>query len=548
MKKENITVHGSVIAMEASEDIIALAKTRGIDLPHPALAVFSSVLCEIEKPNANKVRLGRKGTEEAVSTLIGTQVNFNHERRGNICGYVFDSCINTNDEVEISCVYFKHIYYSEFEEATDLFEDGELTMSFELSAEVESQDRLSDGTRRINDFYFTGAGLLLGETPACKNAIVYEFAKKELECVFAQKDPKIMKTINTLYAKTNKLKAEKSQEDKVIMEFKEMKENLIAELGEELTKDWTDEDFSNEEKVEEARKTLEVSKEEPVEEVVEETEEVVEEAEEVSEEPVEEVKEEVEEVVEEVEEPVEEVVEEVVEETEEPAEEVVEEAEEVSDEAKTTYKTEVKEEVVEEYDEDSVMTLVKGEVKQSYTNDEGEESVQTRQYENKEVYLFATVEKMKATYETEIAELKATLEAKDSEIESVRANAEKIGKMKVEFADNEFVAEFTDEDYLNEEKVVEAKLAKENSLVVSARKEELADNEFAKDFSDEDYLNEDKVENAKLKKELEVAKANQQEVVEEKVEATEEDLDAGEQVIVSEGTALKRLMKNKMRN
>lgn len=47
-KKESIIVYGSVVNTEASEDIIALAKTRGIDLPHPALAVFSSVLCEIE--------------------------------------------------------------------------------------------------------------------------------------------------------------------------------------------------------------------------------------------------------------------------------------------------------------------------------------------------------------------------------------------------------------------------------------------------------------------------------------------------------------------
>jgi len=534
-KKENITVHGSVFAIEASEDIIALAKTRGIDLPHPALAVFSSILCEIEKPNANKVRLGRKATEEAVSTLIGTQVNFNHERRGNICGYIFDSRINSNNEVEISCVYFKHIYYSEFEEATDLFADGELTMSFELSADVESQDRLSDGTRRINDFYFTGAGLLLGETPACKNAIVYEFAKKELETVFAQKEPKIMKTIQTLYAKANsklvQAFADVVEEKDITFALASKFDNADDEDKKLLTKDaqkWTTNYINNlndaqEEIVTMDQKDIKEVKDEVIEEVVEEV--------------VEEVKDEV------IEEVVEEVKDEVIEEVkDEVIEEVVEEV--IEDEAKTTYKTETETEVIEEYDEDSVMTLVKGEVKQTVINDEGEESVQTRQFENKEIYLFASVQKMTA----KISELEATLEAKDSEIEEVRANAEKIGKLKVELADNEFVAEFTDEDYLDEAKIEQAKVSKANSIVISARKEELADNEFAVDFTDEDFMNDVKVENAKLKKELEVANANQKEEVAEVIEATEEDLDAGEQIVVSEDSALKRLMKNKSKN
>lgn len=518
-KKEKITLHASVVNTEASEEIIALAKTRGIDLPHPALASFSSVLCAIEEPNENGIRLGREGTIEALTSLIGTQVNFNHERRGNICGYIFDSRLNSSDQVEISCVYFKHIYYSEYEEAMDLFSDGDLTMSFELTHDKDTQEVLEDGTRRINNFFFTGAGLLLGKSPAYDEAIVYEFAQKELECVFAQKEPKIMKTIESLYAKANSklVKAfadvveekdvnfelaskfncatdeekqllsedaqkwtinyinnlENAQEAKKTMDLKEKKEALIAELGVEITKDWTDEDFANEEKVVEARK--------------------------------------------------------------------------VAEEAKTTYTTDKNEKVTEVYDEDSVLTIVEGEVVYSYENDAGEKSTTTKKYANQEIYLYASVEKIKANYETQIAELKATLEAKDSEIEEVRANAEKIGKLKIELSDNEFASDFSNEDFLNEEKVEEAKKAKADALVIAEKKEELKDNEFAVDFSDADYLNADKVELAKLKKDVEVAKVTPAPVEnKDDLEASNEDLDAGTSIKVeTEPGALKRLMQNR---
>ncbi len=639
--KENITVHGSVVTTEASEDIIALAKTRGIDLPHPALAVFSSVLCEIEKPNANKVRLGKKATQDALSTLIGTQVNFNHERRGNICGYIFDSRLNKNDEVEISCIYFKDIYNLEYETAMDLFKDGELTMSFELSAEVESQDKLNDGTRRINDFYFTGAGLLLGEKPACKKAIVYEFAQQELECVFAQKEPTIMKTIESLYAKKNsnlvkiyanvdnqeeidfniamsfyyaddtdknlineeakkwtrkfindlpdsafaviepayksgdvedknarhlphhdgdgdlgkkqsnknvdkphlrnalarvnqiepvtdsidteKLRnkasnhlekhknvLEKAQEEKETMNFEELKQSIIAELG-DVVKDWTDEDFKDEAKVEEAKATK------ATEDAKIEEDRLKAEADEKAKADLE-AKE---------------------------KEEADEKAKADAEIAKTTYVTDQTTKTTETFDENETVTVVEGEVTQTYIDSDGKESKRTRKFKNEEVYMYAKVIAMKAEYDTKIAELEATLKAKDSEIENVRANAEKIGKMKVELANNKFVADFSDEDYLDETKVEEAKTSMANELVISERKEELKDNEFASDFEDKDYLNEDKVELAKTKKELEIAKTAKTvpDTKTVKIDAKKDDFDAGENVVIKGISPLSKLLR-----
>lgn len=150
-------------------------------MPHPALGIFTSVLAEIEKPNGNGVRLGKKATNEALSTLIGTQINRNHLRTGNVLGHIIDAEINKNGEIEITCIFFKDIYKAEWDEAQELFAENKLTMSFELSADIVSQDRLADGTKRLNDYYFTGAGLLFGVKPACKKARVFEIATQKLQ-------------------------------------------------------------------------------------------------------------------------------------------------------------------------------------------------------------------------------------------------------------------------------------------------------------------------------------------------------------------------------
>ena len=180
MNRENIQLTATIIASDTQE-LYDVAKGKGINMPHPSLGIFQSVLCEIEKVNGNGVRLGSKATEAAVSTLIGTQINRNHLRAGNVLGHIIDAKINKDKEIEIICMFFKDIYAEEWEEAQELFAKGKLTMSFELSADVESQDTLADGTKRLNDYYFTGAGLLFGVKPACKKARVFEMAAKKLQ-------------------------------------------------------------------------------------------------------------------------------------------------------------------------------------------------------------------------------------------------------------------------------------------------------------------------------------------------------------------------------
>lgn len=178
MNRQNIELTAKIVASDTQE-LYDLAASKGIILPHPSLGIFKSILAEIEKPNANGVRLGKDATVNAIDTLIGTQINRNHLRAGNVLGHIIDSSISGGD-IEIVCIFFKDIYQDEYAEAMDLFKENELTMSFELSADVQSQDKLQDGTKRLNDYYFTGAGLLFGVAPACKKARVYEMATKNL--------------------------------------------------------------------------------------------------------------------------------------------------------------------------------------------------------------------------------------------------------------------------------------------------------------------------------------------------------------------------------
>ena len=482
MNFEKIKYDVQVIAKD-TPDLFKRAKKLGLVEGHPAVSLYESILCEAELPNHNKIRLDKDALYENIDTAKFMQVNINHVGKGAIVGFIFDAFMNKKDQAVISCIFFKKVYSSEYEHAKKLFAKGELTMSYELTADLDTQEKLSDGTRRIHDFYFTGAGLLLGEDPACDNAIVYEFAKKmenqRQELIFASKRnlknvtrPK-QKEITTILAslisqlnlneeeKMNKLNLNNEQSEEggnAIVKIEEIRAKLSEELG-ELVKDWTDEDFQNEEKIAEARKAKEESAK------VEETEAKT---------------------------------------SEEQAEKTVVEREQKVTE-KSTYDDEKKSETTEtEYE---IEVRRDGKV------------IRTEKSKNETVYLYAQVEEIKAEYEKQINELKATLEIKDSEITEVRANAEKIAKLKIEYANNEFVKEFKDEDWLNEEKIEEAKTLQAKKDKIEANKLALKDNEFAKDFTDEDYANDDKIENANLKAEK---KASEEKIKELEAKTKEE--------------------------
>jgi hypothetical protein len=387
MNRESFKIESKVIASETQE-LYDIAKAKGIQLPHPALGVFKTILCEIESPNANGIRLGEKATEAAVSTVIGCQVNRNHLGSGNVLGHAIDAKINKDNQVEAVCIFFKDIYRDEWEEAQELFAKNKLTVSFELSADIESQDKCNDGTKRLNEFYFTGLGLLFGVSPACKNARVFEMATKKLSerltmerqsLIFAnnQNSQKtILEVLNLMADEVKKI------EETIVAEAVKVEETVVAEAPK------VEEPKAEEAKVEEpveAPKAEEAKAEVPV--VEAKVEEPV-----VAEAPV-------------VEAPK-------VEET--AAAPVVAEAPKMED---VVVVTETTQKVTDTMSENSETIKFETEVTKS-VNDQVKE-------ERKEVvevtYTYAQMEEVKTGYEKQIAELKEQIASKEKEVETLKA-------------------------------------------------------------------------------------------------------------------------------
>ena len=139
-----ILVAKTKVLLANTESLYAMASSKGIIMPHPALTVWSCLLAEIEEANENGVRLGKEATLEAVDTAIGTQVNWNHLGKGHICGYIINAEIRDKKDIWITCIGHKETYEAEFKEAEDLMKQGKLAMSFEISAGVESQEKLNE--------------------------------------------------------------------------------------------------------------------------------------------------------------------------------------------------------------------------------------------------------------------------------------------------------------------------------------------------------------------------------------------------------------------
>jgi len=687
---EKIILNASVEEINGKK-AIEVAKKKGISVDNPSLAFFSSILCEIEKANANRIRLEEGATYEAVDSLIGCQVNLNHIQKNAIVGFIFDAFINKKKQVCISCVFFKKIYSLEYEHAKKLFAKGELTMSYELTADSDTIEKLSDGTRRVHDFYFTGAGLLLGEEPACENAIVYEFAKKmenkRQELIFASQrnlnnisQPKQKEITSILASLISQLHLEENKMDlvakydceclkcgNIISSDQHCKDIKCPKCGGEMRrKDRPgsgqnanlNELFANVQKEEDINFELAMSfyyaSEEEQNQINEEAKKwtrkfinslpdsafaVIEPAypektdnknarhlphhdgegdlgknksnanldlphlrnalarmsqikpitDSISAEDLQKKAEShlnrhkdaleqseeggknivtIEEIKAKLSEELGDLVKDWTDEDFQNEEKIAEarkvktEQASVKTEEQKAEKTviETKETVVRKdtVDDEKKNETVEAEYEIEVKRDG--QVIRTEKQKSEVVYMFAQVEAIKADYEKQINELKATLEVKNSEIAEVRANAEKIAKLKIENESNEFTKEFKDEDWLNAEKLEEAKNLQARKEKIQANKEALKDNEFAKDFTDDDYANDDKVSNVKLQAELkakeEKIKELEAKVVPEKkedVQATkEDDLETNHEEDVTskkeeQDNALVSVLKNKFR-
>jgi hypothetical protein len=172
------------IEVAQDSDLIEAAKKFNIVLPSPDLAVIKTVYAEIDKVNRNGVILPRPAVEKGLPTLIGKQINWEHQGSGRICGYIIDAKVN-KDLIEITGVIFKSLFPEEMEMVKDKFDKKDLCVSFEIwNRDPENGNsvvtELENGFRSIDPIIFHGCGLLLANKPACPKAKVYSLVAKVL--------------------------------------------------------------------------------------------------------------------------------------------------------------------------------------------------------------------------------------------------------------------------------------------------------------------------------------------------------------------------------
>jgi len=172
----------TTFAKDENQELADKAKKLGIELPSPDLAAFETIYCEVDKYNLNGVKVSKIAAEKGISTLIGKQINWNHEGAHQICGYIIDAFIK-EDKIYIDGILFKSLFTEEFGTVVDLFESGKLFVSFELWNKKEDGTSIvkdcGDGYRELTEFVAHGCALLLldQETgkpipPACPRAQV----------------------------------------------------------------------------------------------------------------------------------------------------------------------------------------------------------------------------------------------------------------------------------------------------------------------------------------------------------------------------------------
>jgi len=406
-----IAKNSSTTIIEVAEDkeLIEAAQKIGIVLPSPDLAVLKTVYAEIDKVNRNGVVLPRNAVEKGLPTLIGKQINWEHEGSGRICGYTIDAKIN-DDKIEIIGVVFKSLFPEEMDLVKEKFADKKLAVSFEIWNRNPEDGKsvvheLENGFHAIDPIIFHGTGLLMTNQPACPKAFVYKLlAKKEIE--EAEKIVDKIFSEDLIYAQMaieepkckgcNPCTCEKDKEVIIVEEIKleESKERLCPECKQPLKDE--EKDLCSE-----CLKKKEQSSETQAEVKPEETK--TEEKSEVAETKPEEIK------------------------AEETKEEVI--VEEKKEEATTITVTQEKTTVDEIKPEGEIISTVE-KIETLTVNDEGKE-VQKVETEIKTVVTYTLVEMEQKVQEAKV-ELQKIVEEKDKEITQLK---QELGTKDQEIAD-----------------------------------------------------------------------------------------------------------------
>jgi hypothetical protein len=172
--------------IDETDDMISAAKKLNLVLPSPDLAVIKTVYAEVDKPNKNGVVLQKEAAVKGLPTLVGKQINWEHDGAGRVCGYIIDAKIN-EDDIEIIGVIFKSLFPEEMKKVKERFAAKKLAVSFEIwSRDPETKESVvhvvGNHYSIIDPIIYHGCGLLLVHPSACPKAIVYKLeAKTEIE-------------------------------------------------------------------------------------------------------------------------------------------------------------------------------------------------------------------------------------------------------------------------------------------------------------------------------------------------------------------------------
>jgi len=170
-----------------------IAKKKDIVLPAHDLAIFECVYAFTDRQNKNGCTLPKGEVEASLKTIVGKSIDLDHLRH-NVVGHWLDAEIK-GDTIYAYGAIFKGSFQEDYEIIKELFDEGNLAVSFEAWG-----NRIPDnkGGYSLTDIEFAGGALLLKTTPAFDGAGVLELAKNRvLEFAKVMTEPKEYVHFNT---------------------------------------------------------------------------------------------------------------------------------------------------------------------------------------------------------------------------------------------------------------------------------------------------------------------------------------------------------------
>jgi len=153
-------------------EVDEIAANIGYVFPNNDLAIFKGRYAYVDRQNLNGCTLPKAEVEQAVGTLRGKAVDFDHLRK-RVVGHWIDAKIE-NDEIIAYGVFYKGNFDDDYAEVKTMMENDVLGISFEAWGNREFK---GDGGYNLLDIEFAGGALLMKTEPAFPGSEVIEMSK-----------------------------------------------------------------------------------------------------------------------------------------------------------------------------------------------------------------------------------------------------------------------------------------------------------------------------------------------------------------------------------